>query len=119
MNRPLTFVQSAAFTDLWQAFLDDDHLLLLQHALLADPGAGDPMPGCGMLRKLRIADRRRAGGKRGGYRVIYMHTPAAHRIDLIAVYPKSRTSGLRPDAVRAMCRVARAIRRSLERGGNP
>ena len=119
MNPPLTFVQSAAFTDLWQAFLDDDHLLLLQHALLADPGAGDPMPGCGMLRKLRIADPQRASGKRGGYRVIYMHTPTAHRIDLIAVYPKSRTSGLRPDTVRALCRVARAIRQSLEQGGNP
>ena len=118
MSPPLTFVQSAAFTDLWQAFLDDDHLLLLQHALLADPGAGDPMP-CGMLRKLRIADPRRASGKRGGYRVIYMHTPTAHRIDLIAVYPKSRTSGLRPDTVRALCRVARAIRQSLEQGGNP
>jgi hypothetical protein len=43
------------------------------------------MPGCGVLRKLRIADPRRPGGKRGGYRVIYMHTPIAHRIDLIAV----------------------------------
>jgi hypothetical protein len=119
MSRTLTFVQSAAFTDFWQAFLDDDHLLALQHALLSEPSVGDPMPGCGVLRKLRIADPRRPGGKRGGYRVIYMHTPIAHRIDLIAVYPKSRTSGLRPDTVRALCRVARAIRRSLERGGNP
>jgi len=119
MNPPLTFVESAAFTDLWQAYLDDDQLLLLQRALLADPSAGDPMPGYGVLRKLRIADPRRASGKRGGYRVIYMHTPTAHRIDLIAVYPKSRTSGLRPDAVRALCHVARAIRQALEQRGNP
>ena len=42
MSRALTFVQSAAFTDFWRAFLDDDHLLALQHALLSEPSVGDP-----------------------------------------------------------------------------
>jgi hypothetical protein len=36
--------------------LTDDDLAALQRELLAEPEKGDVMPGCGGLRKLRIAD---------------------------------------------------------------
>lgn len=41
----LTFVESRVFTARWDQRLDDEALRALQNLLLADPGAGDPMPG--------------------------------------------------------------------------
>ena len=107
MHESLTFVQSRAFTEFWESFLDDDDLLELQQLLVQHPDAGDPLPGCGVLRKIRVANRRHRRGKRGGFRVIYMHTPLARRIDLLVVYPKSHVSGLHPGTVRSLCATAR------------
>lgn len=53
------------------------------------------MPGCGGLRKVRVADRGRGKGKRGGARVIYLSIPEADRIDMIAVDSKDERDELR------------------------
>ena len=52
-------------------------LSALQRELMNDPESGAVMPGCGGLRKIRIADPGRGKGKRGGARVIYLHVPEA------------------------------------------
>ena len=106
----LTFVESRPFTVRWQSRLDDESLRALQTELLADPGKGDPIPGCGILRKLRFADRGRGKGKRGGVRVIYLHTPDAGRIDLLAVYGKDEREDLTKEQIDELCGLARILR---------
>jgi len=106
----LTFVESLIFTARWHKRQDDEALRALQNELLEDPKCGDAIEGCGMLRKLRFGDKSRGKGKRGGVRVIYMHTPAAHRIDLITVYGKDEADDLSKDEVKLLCRLAAMLR---------
>src|SRR5205807_752353 len=84
----LTFVETALFTARWKRRLDDSALRTMQLGLLENPSSGSPIPGCGLLRKLRVSDPSRGRGTRGGLRVIYLHTPEAARIDFITVYGK-------------------------------
>ena len=74
-----TFVELPAFERLRPSHLSDEEFSALQHALMAQPEAGDVIPGAGGLRKLRFADRRRGKGTRGGLRVIYFHFSAGQR----------------------------------------
>ena len=61
------FIELPTFSRYREGYFDDDALLELQGYLLAQPTAGDVVPGTGGVRKLRWA---RAGmGKRGGVRV--------------------------------------------------
>lgn len=106
----LTFVEARVFTSRWRRRFDDATLRDLQLALLANPLGGAPIPGCGLLRKLRFADPGRAKGKRGGVRIIYVHTPEASRIDLITVYGKDEKDDMSADELAALCELARALR---------
>jgi hypothetical protein len=84
----LTFVETRLFTARWHKRQDDEALRALQNMLLERPDCGTAIPGCGILRKVRFGDEGRGKGKRGGLRVIYVHTPRAARIDLLTVYGK-------------------------------
>ena len=88
------FVESNEFTEWVTDCLTDEEFSVVQQDLLRDPEAGDVMPGCGGLRKLRIASRRQGRGKRGGARVIYLHIPQANLIYLITVYGKDQKDNL-------------------------
>lgn len=85
----------------------------MQLELLEDPTRGDGIPGCGILRKMRFGDQGRGKGKRGGVRVIYMHTPEAARIDLITVYGKDEKDDLTKDEIKVLCDLARHLREEL------
>jgi len=87
-------VESRIFTVRVRELLTDDGYRSLQNALLDNPNLGRVIPGCGGLRKLRTEDLRRGKGKRGGCRVIYLHIPEAHRIDMIAIYRKNEQDDL-------------------------
>jgi hypothetical protein len=65
----LTFVETKLFTRLVQEYLSDDEYGALQQMLVANPQAGDVIPGAGGVRKVRWSVA--GGGKRGGIRVIY------------------------------------------------
>lgn len=106
----LTFVESRIFSVRWDERHDDEALRALQNQLLENPDRGDPILGCGILRKLRFGDRARGKGRRGGVRVIYLHTPAASRIDLLAVFGKDEKVDLSKDEIRVLCRLARQLR---------
>ncbi len=106
----LTFVESRVFTDRWRKRLDDEQLRALQNELLQNPSRGDPIPGCGILRKLRFGDQSRGKGKRGGVRVIYVHTPEASRVDLVTVYGKDEADDLTKDQIEKLCELAKRLR---------
>lgn len=97
----VTFVETRIFSKLWNELIVDqgESLRELQSLLLETPLSGRPIPGCAILRKLRFADEKRNKGKRGGVRVIYIHTPLANRIDLITVYGKNEQDDLTKDQI--------------------
>ena len=82
-----TFVETRLFTKLVQEYLSDDEYRALQHTLVANPEAGDVIPGSGGVRKLRwgVAGR----GKRGGIRVIYYLRSRQGQIWMLTLYAKN------------------------------
>jgi hypothetical protein len=98
----------------WRKRAEDEALRALQNDLLEAPDRGDAMPGCGILRKYRFADPSRGKGKRGGLRVIYMHTPVAATIHLIVVFGKDDQIDLSKREMKALCELARQLRSEVE-----
>jgi hypothetical protein len=92
-----TFVETREFTEWVKEYLSDEGLGDLQRVLLDDPETGAVMPGCGGLRKLRVADPRRGKGKRGGIRVIYLHIAEADIIYLMDIFGKDEQEDLSAD----------------------
>ncbi len=89
-----TFVETTEFSNSQPRFLPDDTYAELQRELIASPRKGDVMPGCGGLRKLRIADPKRQKGKRGGARVIYLHIPEVDQFLMLDIYGKGEKDDL-------------------------
>jgi hypothetical protein len=87
-----TFVETRLFTKLVQEYLSDDEYGALQQALVANPEAGDVIPGSGGVRKLRwsIAGR----GKRGGIRVIYYLRSRQGQIWMLTLYAKNAAENI-------------------------
>lgn len=67
---------------------------MLQHALMANPEAGEVIEGTGGLRKMRFGDARRGKGKRGGLRVIYYWWTAGMQFWLYTLYDKDEAFDL-------------------------
>lgn len=88
------FIESTGFTQWVAAALSDDAFAEIQQLLLANPTAGDVIPGCGGLRKLRIPNARRGKGKRSGARLIYLHVPEASWFFLLDGYGKDEQDDL-------------------------
>lgn len=104
------FVESESFTEWIKHRMSDDTLAELQQELMRHPEAGDLMPGCGGLRKIRTLDPQRSKGKRGGIRVIYLYLPEVRRFFLITAFGKNEKEDLTPQEKRAFTKVAEAIR---------
>jgi hypothetical protein len=92
-----TFVETIEFSQWVNAYLPDVLLAELQRELLNDPDAGAVIPGCGGLRKIRVADPRRGKGKRGGVRVVYLNLEEFHQIHFITIYAKDQKDDLSTD----------------------
>lgn len=108
-----TFVETTEFSK-WQArLLPGDAYVALQRELVANPRKGSVMPGCGGLRKLRIADPRRHKGKRGGARVIYLHIPEVGQFLMLDIYSKHEKDDLRPAEKKSLRELAREYKRLM------
>lgn len=89
-----TFLELPAFERHRGSYLSDEEFLTLQMVLMARPEAGDVIPGAGGLRKMRLADRRRGKGTRGGLRVIYFYWSAGQQFWLFTLYGKDEVGDL-------------------------
>ena len=69
------FVETRIFTQRLEAKGAKGLLDAIQSKILENPEAGDVMPGCGGVRKLRVADPTRSKGTRGGLRVLFLDLP--------------------------------------------
>lgn len=107
----LGFTELPAFMRWRDAEMDPEDYFQLQTALMKDPEAGAPIPGCGGLRKVRCANRRQAKGSRGGFRIIYLHVPEAKRVVLVIGYSKTRSEDLTAEEKRILSSRADEIRR--------
>src|SRR5262249_46176291 len=114
-----TFVETAEFTEWVKEYLSDDALSDLQRQLLNDPDTGSVMPGCGGLRKMRVADPRRRKGKRGGDRVIYLHVPEADGIFLMDIYSKGEQEDLSADQKKILKGLAQSYERAAIQMAKP
>jgi hypothetical protein len=88
------FVELPPFERRRAEYLDDEALRALQRLLMAQPEAGDLMPGTGGLRKLRFPDARRGKGKRGELRVIYYWWDSGEQFWLFTLYDKDEMADL-------------------------
>jgi len=107
-----TFVETREFTDWVKEYMSDEALADCQRALLNDPETGSVMPGCGGLRKMRVADPRRGKGKRGGARVIYLHVAEADIIFLMDFYNKGEQADLSADQKKVLKGLAQSFKRA-------
>ncbi len=82
-----TFIELAPFANARDDLLPDEEFGTLQRFLIAEPLAGDVVPGSNGCRKLRWALSGR--GKRGGARVIYFVRLNADEIVLVTLYAKN------------------------------
>ena len=87
-----------------------DDLVALEQAILANPEAGDLVPGTGGFRKIRIAQRAVGRGKRGGARVYYLDLPRPQVTHLLAIYGKRQRQDLSADERRALAMVAKLLK---------
>jgi hypothetical protein len=94
----ISFVETRLFTRLVQQYLSDDEYVRLQEALIADPTAGDVIPGSGGVRKLRWGAAGR--GKRGGLRVIYFLRTRQGQIWMLTLYPKNVAESIPAHVIR-------------------
>jgi hypothetical protein len=108
-----TFVETTDFSKWQPRFLPGNAYAELQRELVASPQKGDVIPGCGGLRKLRIADRRRQKGKRGGARVIYLHIPEANQFLMLDIYGKGEKDDLTPAEKKNLRELAREYKRLI------
>lgn len=85
--------------------LSEHDVFELELALMADPEAGDLIPGTKGLRKIRRPLTGR--GKRGGARVIYYHVVSDHQILLLYAYAKNAQGDLTPAQTKQLAQLVR------------
>ena len=97
------FVHLPAFEKTAARLFSETDIFELELALLANPTAGDMIPGVRGLRKLRrpISGR----GKRGGARVIYYLVLSEQKILLIFAYAKNVQGDLTPAQTKILAQI--------------
>lgn len=104
------FIETSEFTEWVHDYLPDDLYSALQQELMADPGKGDVIKGCGGLRKIRISDPKRGKGKRGGARIVYLYVPESRWFYMLDIYGKDEKDDLSNDEKRLLADLVHELR---------
>jgi hypothetical protein len=92
-----------------------DDLVALEQSILADPHAGDLVPGTGGLRKIRLGQRALGRGKRGGVRVYYLDLPRRGVTHLLAIFGKREKADLTPAERRQVAALVKELKKEEEK----
>lgn len=103
----MVFIETAGFSALREAYLDDEEFARLQAVLLARPDAGDMIRGSGGVRKIRWTSR--GTGKRSGIRVIYYWITKKDQILLLTLYKKGEADDLSRDQIKEIRKVVKSL----------
>ncbi len=95
----MVFYETNIFTAQIVSLLTDESYRELQNQIVANPEAGDLIPGSQGLRKIRWKVEGR--GKRGGMRVIY-YLVTREEVFLIFAYKKNEQENLTPEQTRKL-----------------
>jgi hypothetical protein len=104
------FVETSVFTKALEAKNAKALLEQIQAKILDNPEAGDVMPGCGGVRKLRVADPTRRKGTRGGLRVLFLDLPHKDITYLIYVYGKDEAENVSTEDKKRIREIATLLR---------
>jgi putative transcriptional regulator len=107
------FVETTVFTKIRNEFLSEKDYEDLQKDLADRPDWGDVMPGCGGLRKLRIADPKRGKGKRSGARLIYLYIPQTAHFLMLDIYGKNEKEDLSANDKRDLRQLAQVFKEQM------
>ncbi|MBF8287475.1 MAG: toxin [Candidatus Rokubacteria bacterium] len=110
------FVELPVFERHRAEYLDDEAFSSLQRELMHNPAAGEVIEGTGGLRKMRLADKRRGKGKRGGLRVVYYWWEPGMQFWLFTLYNKDEMADLTSQqrkALKAMIKAELDSRRTI------
>lgn len=103
------FVYTDVFNASWHRMgLTEDDTIMLEDLLLADPQAGDVIPGLHGARKVRV--QASGHGKRGGGRVIYIDVVIQEKIYLLLAYPKNELENLTNAQKKALVAIVRIVK---------
>jgi hypothetical protein len=113
------FVESSGFSEDRRRLerareMSHDDMVALEQSILADPQAGDLVPGTGGLRKIRLGQRAVGRGKRGGVRVYYLDLPRRGVTHLLAVFGKREKSDLTPAERRQVAALVKELKKEEE-----
>lgn len=97
-----SFVELPSFSAIREQYMDDDAFRQFQDILRSNPEAGDVIMGTGGLRKVRMLDKKRQKGKRGGLRVIYYFLTAEGEFLLFTLYDKDDQDDMSPTVKKIM-----------------
>lgn len=103
--RFFSFLETPDFTKRLLKLLSDDEYSEFQISLVANPMAGNLIPGGDGLRKIRWRSKGR--GKRGGVRIIYYLVVRKDFVLLLDIYGKNEKSDLSKDDLKNLVRIKR------------
>lgn len=109
----MTFDELSCFAQVRGRLLSDDQYLKLRESLIANPRAGDVVPGSGGLRKLRWSDPARSTGKRSGLRIIY-YVVESDRLLMIYAYGKDEQTDLTNDQKKAFKALTAEVKKERD-----
>ena len=104
----MEFIETATFTRLVLALMDDDDYAKLHGTLGQRPDMGKIISGGGGIRKMRWSGSGR--GKRGGLRVIYFWDVANDQIWMLLAYPKNQRDDLPHDEIKQLKQLVKQLK---------
>jgi hypothetical protein len=111
---PMSVLEFAEFQEMASKLLTQEEILEVVTEIAKDPQAGDVVPGCGGIRKLRF--KASGHGKRGGGRVIYVYYCEELPVFILTCYPKNVKDNLTAADKKALKRIVPTLRREYEAG---
>ena len=104
------FFQTSGFSKKLDQRGGDELLQRIEEEILKNPAVGATIAGTGGVRKMRIEDKERGKGKRGGYRVLYLDLEDSEETFLITFYGKDESDDLSKEGKKLVAELVKKIK---------